>query len=312
MSLDFCGWHDDQGEVERVWESMPTPFFSTPSVAEGDHFNHLFFKEIVGTWHDEGPQMIGDCVSWGNGRLVDYTAVLEIYVQLQEKKAQGLDILGDIETFRQVFEPAATEVIYALSRVEIGGGRIRGDGSVGAWAAKAVTQFGSISRKHLDRLGIGGTYSGSRARQWGSSGLPNNLEPYAKEHPIADMTPVRTWNDLKFHIQNYRVVAVCSNVGFENGSGGRTQRDAQGFASPRGSWPHCMTFVSTRGGSRPGALLTNQWPNGTVIGPMGDVEIPPCSWWVEPDVVERMLRQNDSFTGTKYKGYPARKLTWRF
>lgn len=307
------GWIDDQREVEEVWSAMPTPFFSTPSTDENDHHNHLFFKEVVGTWHDEGPQLIGDCVSWGNARLVDYTSVLEMYLQLKDEESKGKSFQDGADEFRQIFEFACTEAIYALSRVEIGGQRgSRSDGSVGAWAAKAVTQFGSISRAHLDRLNLSGKYSGQRAKDWGASGLPDNLEPYAKEHPIADMTPVRTWNDLKFHVQNYRVVAVCSNVGFENGSGGHTQRDSQGFANPRGQWNHCMAFVSTRGGSRPGALLTNQWPSGVVTGPMGDVEIPPCSWWVDADVAEKMLRQNDSFTGTKYKGYPARKLTWRF
>lgn len=297
----FFGWEDSPSEVEKVWNSMPTPFFSAPAPDDRDQHNHLIFRDMTGAWHDEGPQMIGDCVSWGNARLVDYTSVLEAY----------LDLEGKIDAPNYVYEQAATEVIYALSRVEVGGGRIRGDGSVGAWAAKALTDYGWISRKELDRLGIGGTYSGQRAKQWGASGLPNNLEPNAFKHTLADMTPVRSFNEAAYHLQNYRVVAVCSNVGFENGPNGTTQRDAQGFARPRGSWPHCMTVVSVRMGRRPGGLMTNQWPPSMVIGPMGDVEIPPCSWWVDADVLDAMFRQGDSFTGTKVKGYPARQLTWR-
>lgn len=298
MALELSGWVRDDAAVEKVWSSMPTPYFATPDPENKDAHNHLIFREMTGDWHDEGPQAIGDCVSWGNARLVDYTGVLETYF------ATGI---GNLE-----YQPTATEVIYALSRVEVGGGQIRGDGSVGAWAAKAVVDYGTLSRKRLDELGIGGKYSGQRARDWGRSGLPDSLEPHAKEHPIADMTPVRTFKEAAWHIQQGRVVAVCSDVGFENGSNGYTQRDAQGFARPRGNWNHCMCFVSGKMGSRPGLLLTNQWPKGTVVGPMGDVEIPPCSWWVDAEVVEAMLRQNDSFTGTKFKGYPARKLTWRF
>lgn len=298
------GWSNDPREVERIWGSMPTPFFQSPAPENRDQHNHLIFRDMTGGWHDEGPQMIGDCVSWGNSRLVDYTSVLEAY----------LDLEGKIDAPDYLYEQCATEVLYALSRVEVGQGRLRGsDGSVGAWAAKALTDFGWISRPELDRLGVGGKYSGARAKQWGDSGLPNSLEPAAIQHTLADMTPVRNFNDLAFHTQNYRVVAICSNVGFENaGNGSQVRRDAQGFATPRGTWGHCMTVVSSRMGNRPGGLLTNQWPTGSVVGPMGDVEIPPCSWWVDAHVLDSMLAQNDSFTGTKVKGYPARKLTWRF
>lgn len=297
----LCGWVKDEREVERIWSAMPTPFFATPDPENKDQHNHLIFKQIVGHYHDEGPQEIGDCVSWGNGRLVDYTQVL--------------DFAFDVGNEPYEFQTTCTEVIYALSRCEVGGQYgSRSDGSVGAWAAKAVTQFGTISRAELDKIGVGGKYSGQRAKQWGASGLPDNLEPVAKNHLIQDMTPVRSFKEAAWHIQQGRVVAVCSDVGFENGgSGGAiTGRDSQGFARPRGSWPHCMTFVSCKFGSRPGLLLCNQWPKGSVSGPMGDVEIPDCSWWVDADVCDHMLGQNDSFTGTGYKGYPARKLTWRF
>lgn len=315
MSLELCGWVDDQAEVEQVWSQMPTPFFAAPAPENRDQHNHTIFKNMIGTYHPEGPQEIGDCVSWGNGNLINYTQVLEAWMQIQELRVSGAtdeQVNKALEEARYEYQETATEVIYALSRVEIGGGRIRGDGSVGAWAAKALTDYGTISRKELDKLGVGGRYSGSRARSWGRSGLPDELEPAARQHLIADMTPVRSFNDLAWHIQNLRVVAVCSNVGFENGRRGVTQRDEQGFATARGSWAHCMLFVSVKMGGRPGALLCNQWPKGTVQGPMGDVEIPDCSWWVDADTVDRMLRQNDSFTGTKYKGYPARRLNWRF
>lgn len=301
MVAALSGWIKDEREVARIWSAMPTPFFSAPSPEQKDAHNHLIFKQVVGRWHDEGPQEIGDCVSWGNARLVDYTGVLDYAFQVGDTAYE--------------FQDTATEVIYALSRCEVGGQYgSRSDGSVGAWAAKAVVDFGTLSRKRLDELGVGGKYSGARAKSWGATGLPDNLEPAAKEHTIQDMTPVTSFNDAAWHLQQGRVVAVCSDVGFENGGpgGAITGRDAQGFATPRNSWPHCMCFLSVKMGSRPGLLLSNQWPTGSVSGPMGDVEIPPCSWWVDASVCERMLKQNDSFTGTKFKGYPARKLTWRF
>jgi hypothetical protein len=297
------GWQHDPAEVERIWGTMPTPFFMAPSPDQTrDHFNHKFFKEFVGEDAPAGPQAIGDCVSWGNGNLVNYTSVLEAYLEVKS---------GKMDTGYE-YQETCTEAIYALSRVEVGGQRgSYSDGSVGAWAAKAVTQFGTLSRKHLEKLGLSGAYSGQRAKEWGARGLPDNLEPAAREHLITDMTPVRSFLDAAWHIQNYRVVAVCSNVGFENGRGrgAITERDSQGFATARGTWPHCMLFVSVRW-DRPGLLMLNQWPKSSVAGPLVHDQ-PPVSWWVDADTVDRMLRQNDSYTGTKHKGYPARRLTWR-
>jgi hypothetical protein len=311
---ELCGWHNNPAEVERIWSAMPTPFFQAPAPEQGrDQHNHLIFKDFTGVWHPEGPQKIGDCVSWGNARLVNYLEVLEAWVQIQEKKAADPNYREDADDGRYIYEEICTEAIYGLSRVEIG--HQRGsyqDGSVGAWAAKALMQYGIFSRADLDRMGKSGAYDPNRAKEWGARGLPSDLEGVAKRHPVADMTPVRSFNEAAFHIQNLRTVAVCSNVGFENGRGGMTQRDSTGRATPRGRWDHCMTFVSLRWKPNPQLLLCNQWPPGAVQGPMGDVEIPPCSWWVDAEVCDEMLGQNDSFTGTKYKGYPIRRATWKF
>lgn len=312
MVPQLCGWVYDQKEVEKVWATMPTPYFQAAPPEKIDRHNHLIFRELTGGWHDEGPQLIGDCVSWGWGRGVDYTQVLEMYLQLQSiKETQGTAAyLEAVERYE--YQKAATEVIYALSRVEIGGGQIRGDGSVGSWAAKAVLDCGWISRQDLSSRGISGDYSGSRARQWGYSGLPNELEPIAKQHTVADVTPVRNVNDAAYHLENFRVIPVCSNVGFENGSRGITQRDSRGVARRRGQWNHCMALVSVRWWQNaPEFLLTNQWPPSMVQGPMGDVEIPPCSWWIVAEDAQVMLSQNDSHVLTGVKGYPVRRLKWR-
>jgi hypothetical protein len=89
-------------------------------------------------------QTIGDCVSQGCACAVDVVKCVEI------------DLLGENEAW---VAETATEPIYAGSRVEIGGGKIRGDGSVGAWAAKFVTVFGAIPRGVYGTIDLT-TYSG--------------------------------------------------------------------------------------------------------------------------------------------------------
>lgn len=291
----FGGWVNAPDKVQDILRQLPNPLFQTPSVDRTkDVFNHLLFKQQTGHWYENQLQEIGDCVGFGFGHMVDYSQVLDNVYNTNPNM--------DLEYYS-----VATEVIYAGSRVQIGGGRINGDGSVGAWAAKYLKDYGAISRNHLKALGYDPKYSGNRARLWGQNGAPVNVVAETKLHGFADVTMVTNFNQAAWHIQNGRTIAVCSNIGFENGGNGRTRRDNMGFAAPRGSWAHCMHFSSCRF-DRPGLLIENQWPSEMVNGPTGPNDIPPCSWWVDEAVVNQMLSQNDSWTGTSYNGYPARNV----
>lgn len=306
---NLCGWKNDPAEVERLTPHLAQFFAPSPDQTRDAH-NHLIFRKATGVDSDDGPQGIGDCVSWGYAHFINYTQVLNNVYDAQNSTEDPQTALARIKL---EYQQTATEPIYALSRVEVGGQRgSYEDGSVGAWAIKAVKDYGSLSRPHLARLGLSPTYSPQRAKDWGAKGLPDNLEPEAFKHTFGTTTQVRSFAEAAWHIQNGRVVPVCSNVGFENGrgSGAMTVRDSQGFARPNGVWMHCMTFVSLRW-DRPGLLLLNQWPKSSVAGPKA-FEQPDVSWWVDAEVVDRMLRQNDSYTGDSFNGYPAKIIdtTW--
>lgn len=292
--LDLCGWKIDEEAVMAIMQTFPNPLFQSPAPDQKkDVHNHLLFKKYTGNWQTQGYQRIGDCVSWGHAGVCDYSQVLD---QLYNSNALNID-----------FQATATEVIYGGSRVEVGKRQIRGDGSVGAWAARWACDFGNVSRLHLSKLGYDAAYDPNRAREWGQNGIPEDIESVG--HKFEEATLVTSALDAAWHIQNGRTVAVCSNVGFQNSQSG-TVRDNQGFVRPNGEWGHCMKFVSVKWGSRPALLIENQWQPGLTSGPMGDVEIPPCSWWVDMEVADAMLKQKDSWTLSTYKGYPARSLTW--
>lgn len=320
MSLDFnpadlCGWQEDQEQVKLIASQSSMPFFmgGTP---EGNKPALLYtiYREIAGG-DDLGVQGIGDCVSWGNKHLNDYTQAIEIHLQMQAIKSNPALSPEEVKQALQVvlygFQMTASEVIYALSRVEIGGqrGSYR-DGSVGAWAIKALAKYGSLSYKKLGELGQGDKYDARRAKQWGATGLPDNLEPSAAEHKIQTYSLVTKFEDAAHLIENGYGVAVCSNVGFQNGRGGVTQRDEQGFATARGRWDHCMFFCAARY-DRPGLCCINQWPLQAFAGPL-NLDQPKNSFWVDERTVNVMLSQQDSWTASQFKGYPIRALTYRF
>ncbi|MDY3557167.1 hypothetical protein R5W24_006354 [Gemmata sp. JC717] len=201
------------------------------------------------------------------------------------------------------WKPVSVEVIYAGSRVQVGKGQISGDGSVGAWAAQWCRDFGVVPMEKHGAVDLS-TFRPARARQWGQrgAGVPDQLEALAKAHPVKQTALVRSATDVKRALAQGYPIAVCSDQGFTMG------RDDQGFARPQGSWSHCMSFIAWRGGSRPGALCLNSWGDAAHTGPVWPPDAPAAAFWVDESVVDRMVRQGDSFALSDVQGFPARRI----
>jgi hypothetical protein len=251
---------------------------------------HEIYRELVDPEcksHNQGSY--GTCVSQGYGLGVDVLQAVEI-------KA------GEREKF---VAKCSTEYIYGISRVEVGGGRIRGDGSNGSWAAEGLMKYGTLHRlKYLSDKYDLTRYSGDLSRVWGRNGVPNELEPIGKEHPVRSAVLVRSYEAARDAIANGYPVPVCSNYGF------RSTRDKDGFCRPSGSWSHCMLFVSVDDAfSRPGLLCWNSWGEDWVSGPIRHNQ-PLGSFWVDAEVADAMLRQDDSYALSGYEGFKSQELDY--
>lgn len=292
------GWLDKPIEVDKVLSSMRHPVFccAAGSIKDSGKGKVARLWKACETVMGKVPlrvQDIGDCVSMSYALCADVLACVEIVLKKEKEEYK---------------EEAATEPIYGGSRVEIGGGQLgNDDGSVGAWAAKWVQEYGILSRriykngKEYDLR----KYSGDRAKEWGYQGVPDILEPIARKHPVRTYSLVTTYEGARDSIANGYPIPVCSNQGFEGKRGGETIRDADGFAAPRGSWGHAMSFIGMDDEfKRPGLLCCNSWPVSWISGPKRH-EQPEGSFWVDADVADRMLRQNDSFALSGFEGYPA-------
>lgn len=312
-SPKFLGWIDAPQEVDRIVQDLPTPFVTDSNAPVADDtievLTYKIFESVVGRGEYPGPQGIGDCVGHGYKRGTDYTAIIQIHLQLKNEFGSTISYADRDVQFRKAalleeFQEASCEAIYALSRVEVGGQRgSYSDGSVGAWAAKAVQQYGTISWAELAKRSLGGTYSSARAKDWGAKGLPDDLESFSKQHTIQTVSKVTSYEAAKALCQNGYTVVVCSNQGFT------TVRDAQGFCKASGQWNHCMMFSSYRP-DRPGLLCHQNWGLNSPTGPRYKDQ-PSNTFWVDATTVDRMLKQNDSFTLSAFQGYPAQDiLTW--
>lgn len=229
---------------------------------------------------------VGSCVAFGTASAVEHLMCLQI-------------ASGSAESYRDL----AQEVIYGGSRIEVGGGRVRGDGSVGAWAAKFVQQYGVVPRGVHGPHDLG-QYDESRCRAFGTHGVPDDLEPLARRHPVRTITAVTSWAQCAAAIRNGYPVIACSDQGFT------MARDADGFCRPRGVWFHCLAVVGVRGGNRPGGFLLNSWGPTAHTGPLGPGNPSPAGFWCDADVLDRMLAAGDSWAFSNVVGFPARKLDW--
>ena len=217
------------------------------------------------------PQPVGDCVSRGWGHGCEFA--LAVHAHFGGGK------------FTRVYPP----YIYGISRVQIGGGRIGGDGSVGAWAAKGVEQYGVLEwTSDLPR------YEASNIRNWGRNGPPAQYIEKGKLHK-ASTRLVADWQGLCVAISQGCPVPVCSNQGFQKivEANGRVE------GRPSGNWGHCMVFIGcdTRDNMEAAYCLNSWGPNAHApCDKYKGLDGAPCGgFWVQRKVVESMLAAKDSY-----------------
>jgi hypothetical protein len=292
--LPLMGYTPNRDGTDAFLASLPRPMLSQagPDLAldeSRDVFLGAALLKCDRNWK-RGAQKIGSCVGWGWSLSCDILAACDIVLR------------GEPETYGgRVLEAS----VYGFSRVEVRGQRnLGGDGSYGGAAAKACTKFGTL-HYGVDYAGKRFTdNSGSREKEWGRDGVPDDLEPFAATHKVATVALVKTFEDAAKAIQNAYPVAVCSMQGFT-----MTLRDG-GYLSPAGSWAHCQMFAGVRWKPYPALLCVNSW--GDCYSGDVDKSLPEqfqrSAGWVRAETCTRMLSGEDSFALSGYEGFAPRTL----
>lgn len=307
------GYIPNRAETDKFVSKLkyPTIAEAGPKLKSNDNADVVLYPAIMqcDPKYARVAQQIGSCVGHGYAGGVDALSCTEIVVHGEAEDWAGRTLEASI---------------YALSRVEARGKTRAGtaDGSFGAAAAKAVTEWGCL---HYG-VNYGGTvfneYSGLREKQWGDTGLPDELEPFAKKRRVRTTTLITDFDSYCKAISSGYPCVICSGQGFTmSRSKGKSDDDIEnrGFATPRGEWLHCMTGIGKRGGKRPGALIWNSWGNKAHTGPHYSgipskpddmpTEFRGSTFWVDAEVIDRMLKSwQDSFALSSYDGFPPRKL----
>lgn len=324
--------------VRRFGASMPAPSARQPQKAFSEvyaPFNgvaketgknvflfHNLQKEIgeiephwQGTDPETGEEGEGDCVGQAGAMGADILAATEIHD------------LGERERF---VAKASVEMAYALSRVEIGGGQLSGrGGSHGEWMARAFKEYGVLHRlkyesggNSLDLTG----YDPGRARQYRDKGVPDWLEPIAREHPIKNFVNIRSGQEALDAICARMPVLLCSSYAFEDvrgpdgfanaylGGGSTRTRTRFGwrwFNSGRLQWWHAMLLTGAiLEGPRIGGVVQNshgKWNSGP-----RPYDMPEGSMGVDLEVLDLMAKDwGDCWALSSYEGHKAKTMKHR-
>lgn len=281
----FTGWvdHPDRVALARGFAprlSAAAAFLFVDPIPDSIPL-YVAWKQVLGAYPDYPAQEIGDCTSFGSSHALDLFQCLQIL------DGHPLD-----------YRETCTEAVYGLAREAAGMLNSRSDGCYGSAVAKALTTVGVVSRDAV------GAYSGSRAKEWGDSGVPAEVRKLATSAPVGQAAMVESAEELDAALNHGYPVFVCSNQGFT------LTRDAEGVCGPQGSWAHCMGLVGRRRrGQRTQYLIINSWGSEVPKGPLSDDQ-PPFSFWADGGVVGRMLAQRDSFTVGGFDGFVRKAPRW--
>lgn len=296
------GWVQDQEAVEEVSTTLRFKVFADTPAGKADIVlaDKVYQWDVVREYVPDGAPVknqgqVGSCVAFGTNNAV--------YRAMAYNRKIGNTDDGPYEIVE--------EITYAGSRVEVGQGRIRGDGSVGAWAAdwiRAKNHKGGFLKRgvYLDGKYDLAKYSETRCRAWGSSGVPDDLEPLVIERYVGEITQIKSAEECKKALAQGYGVAVCSSQGFS------MKRDSRGVAPAQGTWQHCMCIDGYHvEGGQLFFHIENSWGPDSHTGPVGWGNPSTAGFWAVGTIVDRMIKSGgDTWAFSSIQGFPARSPNW--
>ena len=289
------GWVDDKAAVQQVLAGLPRPLFSQSAAfvaqdtPDQDALLYLAAKKVTGALlpaHDQNGT--GCCVGEGTAGAVNLLQCIEI--------AKGE---------QQEFKPVSAAASYAMAR-EIGGMLRGGDGAVVAYSVKAATQWGTVSCEDAKDDNTNPGPHARLAKQWGRSGLPDNLKEIARKTLVKGTARCADAEEVRVALTNGYPVVFGSNVGFQGGGG--FKRDTDGFCKRGGTWAHCMYVAGYRQDKRAFCIIQS-WGPRTPPGPT-TLDQPSCSFWITWADMNTICRTGEAFALSTFDGFPSQKFDW--
>lgn len=277
------GFGDAQPALKGYWQSL---------VARGHTGKFLQVAEgnvLAGPARPCAFQRRGTCVGQGAYRAVQDT----LYRQIDSGEI-GLPV-------EVAFEP-----IYGGSRVNIGRGQIRGDGSVGAWAAQWLAMYGMTPRRVYGSIDLQRPNEDLAVR-WGNpgAGVPREVIDASKEFPVASHKCDEV-DDIADALAAGYGIFYCADQVYGD------TRDQSGFTRVASRGGHCEELFGvmlTEGGSL-GFQRQGSWNGNWPAGPSrlrfkgGSLNMRPGSYGVYDEDIANGLRNGGEAWAVKVLQLP--------
>lgn len=282
----LMGWLEEQApKAKEECEDLQTPFeiVNQPNPQVPPPIWTLT-KEINNGKHlPTFEQLIGDCVAAGIRHAGARLQVAEIAAQYQE----------------EVLRPWFVPFIYGISRIQIGGGQIDGDGSTGAWGAAAVKRYGVL----FDQDDQVPKYSAAIAREWGRRpGPPKHFQDIADPRRVKTTARLTTIDQVREALCHYYPITIASSRGFDMEP---IERDGFHVFDPSGTWMHQMSLIAWMDEPFQAAYRLNSWGPDAHGTPLNDE--PPGGAWCTAECIEAELRNSftEVYTFSNFEGFPS-------
>lgn len=184
--------------------------------------------------------------------------------------------------------------IYWGSRVEIGRNRIRGEGSVGVWAAEYLKQYGALPQQKFPEVDLSKYSPSLCCGPRSSQGVPDTLEPTARQYPVKEYAQIKTFDEAVYALSTGSPVTIASSQGF------RMTLDSQGFGTASGTWNHQQCAIGYELDPVPCLWIANSWGACYTGGPQGWC---PAVMKVRKATADRMLKEGDSWAMSRFAGF---------
>jgi hypothetical protein len=253
-----------------------------------------YYEKAIGGPVKPFYQTIGDCCGEAGVMGAQFVSGIQIAHKRRPEEYKG---------------PFVVEYTYAASRVEVGQSRIRrGDGSSGEWTAESLKRYGLLRRAKYGKYDLT-KYDGNLGREWGRPGVgvPNELEPIGKEHPIKSVALVTTWDQAADSVSNGYPVLLCSSVGYSG------RFDREGFQRHNQIWYHAMLLIGIdrRKGKRQGGCILNSWgPDWSDNSVPHELGAPSGAFWADSFSIHKALQEQDSYALSEFVGFRKQNLDY--
>jgi len=282
---------EDRESTEAFFATQPNISQAAADIFRADDDADVdlcdMYKEVAGQEFDDTDQNPnGTCVGHGTAKAATLSAAA--MAKAGEISWPGADV---------AIEPVYGGMRYEIGAKEKGSNLNRGgDGGVGSWAIEWLIKYGFLFMQRYGSIDLT-NYDKQRVLSWGRTGVPDELEPVAKEHLLKSAPQVTDEQQAWMLVGQRYPLVHCSNQGFS------MRRNSNGTCDANDQWAHCAIFdgrftlpdgskVLRYGNSWQGSRSRGGYLGSaiTVPGKNGPIKLSGCQFLVPLNIVGRIIR----------------------